>query len=160
MLGIVCVMICNLSSANFKVAIRRGLFGRLSVLIRRIRILEALDWDPRCFPVLDGLYLASSVVSFSATASCEFGFNLSKSSRTICFSSLRLMWFVPNCTFIIQPSEWNSHEWLIVWQVSSLMTTKALEEGSSNSIQIRTNGKAPTMYVCSLKIIKKKTLVL
>lgn len=105
MLGIVCVMICNLSSANFKVAIRRGLFGRLSVLIRRIRILEALDWDPRCFPVLDGLYLASSVVSFSATASCEFGFNLSKSSRTICFSSLRLMWFVPNYTFIIQPSE-------------------------------------------------------
>lgn len=68
-------MICNLStcvfsehpystaSAGNEVAIRRGLFGLLAVLIGAIRKVAALDLDSRCFPVLDGLFLASSAGS-------------------------------------------------------------------------------------------------
>lgn len=86
MVAIVCVVICNLSTANsknthtllqgvrFEVAIRHGLFGCLAVLIRAICIGTALDLDPRCLIVLDGLYLASLVVPFIATPSCELGF--------------------------------------------------------------------------------------
>lgn len=82
MLAILCIMICNLSAANSKNThtllqiwgTRCGLFGCLAVLIKAICTITALDLDPQCFPVLDGLHLASSVFPFSATSSCESGF--------------------------------------------------------------------------------------
>lgn len=64
---------------------RCGLFGLLAVLIGAICKVAALDLDPRCFPVLDGLFLESSVVPFSATPNCKLDFNFSKSSDVICF---------------------------------------------------------------------------
>lgn len=163
MLAIMCVMICNLSTANSKnthstasagseVAIRRGLFGCRAVLIRAICTVAALDLDPQCFPELDGLHLASVVFPFSATSSCELGFKFSEGSRAYAF--LFTVDVVCSQLLIYHPAFSINWSWMTD-HLMSLMATKALEKENMNRIQILTNGKGPAMLFClfSQKVI-------